>query len=75
LQYFAVMKDKNRLRIVRAEKRVTQIVLANRAKINPPRISHIENGHITPSSTEKSAIARALRVPVHEVFPPEAVQS
>lgn len=62
---------KNRLRVMRAEKRMTQMSVATKAKMHPSRLSYIENGHVEPSGMERAAIARALRVPVHEIFPSE----
>lgn len=70
------MKTANRLRVVRAEKRVTQEQIEARTKhrITQTRLSRIENGYDDPSEDDKKLIARALRVTVEEVFPPEAEQ-
>lgn len=61
----------NRLRVVRAEKRVTQEQIESRTKnrITQTRVSQIENGYADPSDDEKKLIARALKVDVQEVFP------
>lgn len=61
--------DKNRLRVLRAEKRLTQLDTAARAKVSITRYWKIENGYTEPTDTERSAIARALRVEVTEAFP------
>ena len=64
------MKHTNRLRVVRAEQRVTQGQVAAKTKsLTQTRISLIENGYAEPTPAEKKAIARALRVQVQDVFP------
>jgi transcriptional regulator with XRE-family HTH domain len=63
------MKVRNRLRVVRAEQRCTQMRLAMRAKVPQCRISFIENGYSQPSPREQARIAKALRVSVEYVFP------
>jgi transcriptional regulator with XRE-family HTH domain len=72
------MKTGNRLRVVRADKRVTQEQIETRTKkrITQTRVSQIENGS-DPTPGEMKLIARALRVPVEDVFPPmpEQVQA
>jgi putative transcriptional regulator len=66
----------NRLRVLRAERRMTQLSLAAKAGINVARISFIENGHVEPKPEERDRIARAFEVPVSNVFPAaEAVAS
>lgn len=76
LQYSVFMKARNRLRVWRAERNITQMRLAMKVKMQPARLSHIENGHVEPSENERVALARALSAPLHEVFPPsEAVAS
>lgn len=67
----------NRLRVLRADKRLSQTTLARRARLTQSRLSFIENGHIEPTPTERNRLARALKVDVLEVFPPleEAVAS
>lgn len=71
------MKQRNRLRVWRAERRMTQIKLATRADINMTRYWRIENGYIDPTETEKTKLARILKAPdVDSVFPQaEAVAS
>jgi transcriptional regulator with XRE-family HTH domain len=61
----------NRLRVVRAEKRVTQEQIETRTKrqITQSRVSLIENGQAEATDAEKRLIARALRASVQEVFP------
>jgi transcriptional regulator with XRE-family HTH domain len=79
LQYLVDMKARpNRLRIVRAEKRVTQEALERRTRgrISQTKVSQIENGYLEPTLEEARLIARALDVPIREIFPAsEAVAS
>ncbi len=58
----------NRLRVLRAERRVTQMRIALKARLSPSRFSLIENDLITPKDIEKRRIARALGVKAEEVF-------
>ena len=59
----------NRLRVWRADRRIIQIDLANRTKINVARLSEIENGYRQPTDAQKKKLARALKVTVSELFP------
>jgi transcriptional regulator with XRE-family HTH domain len=69
-------RDRNRLRVVRAEKRITQLDTAIRAGIGFTRYWKIENGYVVPTDEERADIAKALRVSVDTAFPPpEAVAS
>ena len=61
--------ESNRLRVFRAEQRMTQFALSRKSRINPTRISFIENGHVEPTLDEQERIARALKAPVGDVFP------
>ena len=65
---------KNRLRVMRAEKRITQLRVALKAKMQPSRLSHIENGHVEPSETERKRLARALGASLQDVFPEQVTQ-
>lgn len=72
------MNVRNRLRVVRAEQRITQETLEARLrkyKISQTTISNIENGLHEPDAKEQRRIARALKVPVEVVFPPEQVNA
>lgn len=62
-------KYTNRLRVVRAERRMTQRTLATKTRISTSRISFIENGIEAPTDAEQRRIARALKTDVHVVFP------
>jgi transcriptional regulator with XRE-family HTH domain len=61
--------DKNRLRVVRADKRITQLDTATRAGIAMTRYWKIENGYTEPTASERKALAKALRVEESDVFP------
>lgn len=57
-----VRKNGNRLRVLRAEKGVTQIDLALKAGIALSRYWRIENGYEQPTDSERARLAKALRV-------------
>jgi len=61
-------RDKNRLRMVRAERRLTQIRLALRARIHQSRLSLIENGYAEPTKEERERIAKALQLSEADIF-------
>jgi transcriptional regulator with XRE-family HTH domain len=62
-------RDKNRLRVVRADRRITQMDTALKSGVSLNRVWRIENGYSDPTPTEQAAIARALKADVAEVFP------
>lgn len=64
-------RKRNRLRVLRAEQRMTQLTLARKVRINQTRISFIENGHVEPTPEERDRLARALKVAVTDAFPTE----
>lgn len=70
MQYSAFMKASNRLRVVRAEKRITQeqIEAKTKKRITQTRVSLIENG-AEATADEKKLIAKALNASVAEIFP------
>lgn len=59
----------NRLRVIRAERRVTQFRLRLETGINATKISFIENGLVAPTNLEKQKLSRALGVGPEEIFP------
>jgi transcriptional regulator with XRE-family HTH domain len=59
----------NRLREVRVLKRITQFRLRLETGINPSKISLAENGLTEFSEDEEQKLAKALNVPVSEIFP------
>ena len=65
------MKATNRLRVVRAEQRITQeqIELKTRKQISQTRLSRIENGYDAPTDREKRLLAKVLKTPMETIFP------
>jgi transcriptional regulator with XRE-family HTH domain len=57
-----VRKQANRLRVLRAEREVTQMDLALKAGLSQSRYWRIENGYEQPTTTERAKLAKALRV-------------
>ena len=62
------MRLENRLRVARAERRLSQEELARLAGVTRQTISSIENGQYVPSALLAFVLARALKKPVTEVF-------
>jgi transcriptional regulator with XRE-family HTH domain len=60
-------KLKNRLRVLRAERGVTQLDLAPRAGLSPSRYWRIEHGYDQPTAAERARLAKALRVSVGDL--------
>ena len=60
-----------RLRMLRVERRWTQLQLALKTKITQSQISMIENGYTDPSAKDCERLAKAFGLPVEDVFPPE----
>lgn len=63
------MKSPNRLRVLRAERRINQLDTAAKAKIVMGRYWKIENGYTEPTEDERVRLARALRTSIEELFP------
>lgn len=59
----------NRLRVLRAERRITQMDLSVKARVSMFRYWRIENGYIQPTDEELKALARALKVTAADIFP------
>ncbi len=62
------MTVRNRIRVLRFEKRMTQEELAVRVGVSRQTIMSIENGHTNPSVLLAFKIAKALETPITEVF-------
>ena len=62
------MTIKNRIRIFRFEKRMTQEELAVRVGVSRQTIMSVENGYTTPSVLLAFKIGMALEAPVTDVF-------
>lgn len=58
----------NRIRVFRAEHRISQAELAERIGVSRKTISTIEVGRFVPSTVIALKIARYFEVPVEEVF-------
>jgi transcriptional regulator with XRE-family HTH domain len=58
----------NRLRVVRAEKRISQFRLRLETGIHQSKISLFENDLIAPTDDEKEKLAKALGLNVTEIF-------
>ena len=56
-----------KLRMIRAEKEMSQWSLSKETGIHQSKISLFERGFITPNDEEKEGIAKALRVSVDEI--------
>lgn len=65
----------NRLRILRAERRASQLYVALSASIHPTRLWKLENGYAEPTVAERAAIARVLEVSEEEIWPSEPSRS
>ena len=58
----------NRIRVLRAERRMSQADLAEAIGVSRKTISTIEVGRFTPSTVIALKIARYFELPVEEVF-------
>jgi transcriptional regulator with XRE-family HTH domain len=61
----------NRIRVLRAETKTSQTVLGRRSRMSQTMLNHVENGKREPTPAEQKRIAKALRVSVERVFPPQ----
>ncbi|NOQ21102.1 MAG: helix-turn-helix domain-containing protein [Candidatus Aegiribacteria sp.] len=62
------MKLKNRLRVLRAEKEISQNDLAEEAGLSRQTVNSIERGKFNPSIITALKIAEFFKIPVDEVF-------
>jgi len=62
------MKLKNRLRVLRAEKEISQNDLAQEVGLSRQTINSIERGKFNPSIITALKIAEYFDVPIDEVF-------
>ncbi|MGH9888853.1 MAG: helix-turn-helix transcriptional regulator [bacterium] len=58
----------NRLRVARAERNLSQTDLAGRVGVSRQTISSIETGQYVPSALLALRLARALDIPVADLF-------
>lgn len=61
----------NRLRVIRAEKRVTQFQLRLMTGIHQSKLSMAENDLIKLTEDEKKRLSKVLGVPVNEIWQAE----
>jgi putative transcriptional regulator len=59
----------NRLRVLRAERRLSQQELAERLDISQAQFSKLERGYVEPTPAQCRQLARIFRVPVHALAP------
>ena len=59
---------KNKIRVLRAERRWSQAELATRVSVSRNSINSIENGHFEPSLSLAFAIAHAFESKIEAVF-------
>ena len=64
--------EQNRLRVVRAERRISQLGLARETEIGATRVWKIENDFVEPTDDERARIASVLRVSEEEIWPDRA---
>ena len=65
----------NRLKVLRAERAVTQFALYAAAEIGPGRYWQIEAGRTTPTKAEMKRLSRVLGVPAGDIFPSQEATS
>jgi transcriptional regulator with XRE-family HTH domain len=58
----------DRLRALREEKKLSQGDIEKRTGLVRPYISRVENGHVVPSIETLEKFARALEVPLYQLF-------
>ena len=66
---------RNRLRVLRAERRMAQRELAARLSVTQSAVSLWESGEMEPTLERKRDLARALGVPQKALVPEEAKAS
>ena len=59
----------NRLRVLRAERQLSQLDTALSAGIGQTRYWKIENDYTKPTGEERDGLTRVFDVPVDEIFP------
>ena len=66
---------KNKIRVLRAERRWSQADLAERVGVSRNSINSIENGHFDPSLTLAFAIADVFESKIEDIFEREPLKS
>jgi transcriptional regulator with XRE-family HTH domain len=60
----------NRLRLLRAEHRLSQQEVAHRLDISQAQFSKWERGYVEPDAAQRRKLARIFKVPVTALAPP-----
>lgn len=58
----------NRIRVIRAEKKITQGELAEKSGLSRSALNMIENGKVVPDGKTIAKLVRALGVPANRIF-------
>ena len=58
----------NRLKVLRAEKNITQDELANLCGISRTTVNSIETGKVIPNGDTKLKLSKALGEPIEKIF-------
>lgn len=66
---------KNRLRVLRADRRFTQRSVARKIKIGTYRFWQIENDYIDPAPDEQERLAKLFKVPIPDIFPSDEAKA
>ena len=61
-------KMENRIRVIRAERKITQGELARRSGISRSTLNMIENGKVVPDGKTIAKLVSALGVPANLIF-------
>lgn len=59
---------RNRLKVLRAEKKLTQGQLAELAGISRTALAMIENEKVTPDGDTIASLVKALKTPANDIF-------
>jgi DNA-binding XRE family transcriptional regulator len=59
----------NRLRVLRAERKMSQSVVAAVLECSASRVSLVENGHYDLTANEKAKLAEHFKCRVSDIFP------
>lgn len=62
-------KTAKRLRALRDDRNLTQVQVADKAKMSPNYYAKIERGEVRPSIDMYERLAKALKVTASELFP------
>lgn len=73
--YSSPMKQINRLRVLRADRRLSQMDTAADAGISITRYWKIENGYVEPTKDERDALVKVFQVSVNDIFPSDEAKA